>query len=517
MDSSSKKIDPEVDKLFAQQMPPTPKASRSPPRGDPTAETTLFLSDKAGRVLEKMRDLMRDAIQMKKNELPDLTLTTLREEYLKLDWESRQKALLVLATQFGVDRKRVQGLISHYNSLNSDPEEESDAAAAARYRTEHDLRSALMPLSARLFEQMNGQPGGLKFLVDLRADLMATIQERNLAALRALDSELKGMFATWLGPACLELRQITWENSASLLERIVIYEAVHPISNLYDLKRRLGVGRRCYGYFHPTIPGEPLVFIEVALTNVMVGSIQNVLFDEPPIAEEAATTAVFYSISATQTGLAGIDLGHFLIKKVVTLLRQEKPNIQTFVTLSPIPGFSKWLLPKLELQIRYAQVDSQNGAETGEAPSSTFKENLLFPEEEDILVEACGPEGESRSGLQILRDLLTSPGQEWAKSPKLAEALRAPLMRLCARYLIVEKKRGRALDPVTNFHVRNGASVERLNWLGDTSPKGLESSAGMMVNYIYRLENIDKNNQSYLNKGIIVTSPSIDHYLQSRL
>ncbi|KAG6552714.1 hypothetical protein Mapa_005661 [Marchantia paleacea] len=253
-----KKIDPEVDKLFTQQMPPTSKASQSP-HGGPKSEASIFLSDNSKRALEKIRDLMRDAIQMKKNELPDLTLSKLREEYLKLDWESRQKALLVLATQFGVDRKRVHDLISHYESLSTDGGEESDAAEAARYRTEHDLRSALMPLSARLFEQMNGQAGGLKFLVDLRADLIATVKEKNLAALRALDSELKGMFATWLGPACLELQQITWANSAALLERIVVYEAVHPISNLYDLKRRLGVGRRCYGYFHPAIPGFDLL------------------------------------------------------------------------------------------------------------------------------------------------------------------------------------------------------------------------------------------------------------------
>ncbi|BBN08147.1 malonyl-CoA decarboxylase [Marchantia polymorpha subsp. ruderalis] len=516
MDINGKQVDPEVDKLFTQQMPPTPKASQSL-HGGSKSEASLFLSDNSKRALEKIRDLMRDAIQMKKNELPDLTLSKLREEYLKLDWESRQRALLVLATQFGVDRKRVHDLISHYESLSTDGGEESDAAEAARYRTEHDLRSALMPLSARLFEQMNGQAGGLKFLVDLRADLIATVKEKNLAALRALDSELKGMFATWLGPACLELQQITWANSAALLERIVVYEAVHPISNLYDLKRRLGVGRRCYGYFHPAIPGEPLVFIEVALTNEIVGSIQNVLFEEPPIAEEEATTAIFYSISSTQTGLAGIDLGHFLIKRVVRLLRQEIPNIQTFVTLSPIPGFLKWLLPKLKLQIRYAQVGAEDIIEMSDPPSTTFKENLLLPEEESNLVEACGKDKESISGMQILHDLLTSSDHEWAKSAKLVEVLRAPLMRLCARYLIVEKKRGRALDQVTNFHVRNGASVERLNWMGDTSIKGLETSAGIMVNYIYRLENIDTNNQAYLNKGIIAASPAIEQYLQSRL
>ncbi|KAL3688119.1 hypothetical protein R1sor_014428 [Riccia sorocarpa] len=420
-----------------------------------------------------MQDLMRDVIQMKMNQLPDLTLATFREEYLKLDWESRQKALLLLATQFGVD-------------------------------------------AVRFFEQINGELGGLKFLLDLRTDLIAAIKEKNLAALHALDVELKGIFETWVAPACLEVQQITWENSASVLEMIVAQEILYPIRNMDDLKRRLGAGRRCYGYFHPAIPGEPVVFIELALSNKLEDSIQNVLYDEPPIAEEAATTAVFYALTHTQTGLAGIELGCSLLKKVITVLRQDKPSIQTFCTLSPILGFSEWLLPELESQIRFAQVDSERSQESDGAPAS--KENLLLPEEQDILIKACGEfstGGESRSGLQIMRELLTSPGHEWAKSAKLAVALRTPLMRLCARYLILEKKDGRALDRVTNSHVMNGASVERLNWMADTSEKGLEQSAGIMVNYLYRLENLDTNTQLYLNKGIISISPAVEQYLRS--
>ncbi|KAL3688121.1 hypothetical protein R1sor_014430 [Riccia sorocarpa] len=300
------------------------------------------------------------------------------------------------------------------------------------------------------------------------------------------------------------------------------------------------------GNFHyPVCAGEPVTFCELALSNKLEGSIQNILYDEPPIAEEAATTAIFYAITHTQSGLAGIEIGDSLLKKVIRVLRQDNPRIQTFCTLSPVLGFSQWLLPELESQIIFAQVDSESSRESDGVPAS--KENLLLPEEQDILVKACSEfstGGESRSGLQIMRELLTSPSHGWAKSAKVAVALRAPLMRLCARYLILEKKDGRALDFLTNFHVLNGA-VSRfpthqlsasarstfLGWRidafldqpsskrgafkleGDTSHKALEQSAGMMVNYMYRLENLDTNTQLYLTKGIISVSPAVEQYL----
>ncbi|KAH8951189.1 hypothetical protein BDL97_09G014200 [Sphagnum fallax] len=476
--------------------------------GAANSNLSIFASSHSARVLKKVSALMHEAIHMKKTDMPDKTLSQLREEYLRLDEENRRRALVVLATKFGVDRERVQGLLQHYSSLKpvEGAEDETEETAsdcgvvAARYRVERDLRAALVPLSSRLFDQINGQAGGLKFLVDLRADLKASLQQKNLASLRALDSDLKGMFATWLGPACLELHQITWNDPACLLEKIVTYEAVHPISNLYDLKRRLGTGRRCFGFFHPAMPGEPLVFIEVALTNNTENSIQKVLFDEAICEENQATTALLYSISSTQPGLAGIDLGNFLIKRVICLLQHDMPHIQTFVTLSPIPGFLQWLLPKLALQSK--------------PPGSNFREELLLPVEEESLKVAYGGTGGENVGAVIMYDLLSSPQQEWIKSGPLVEALRTPLMRICARYILQEKKRGAALDYVTNFHVRNGASVEQLNWMGDTSDKGLERSAGIMVNYLYRLEKIEENNQAYLNKGTIAASPAMEQLLE---
>ncbi|KAG0562729.1 hypothetical protein KC19_9G167800 [Ceratodon purpureus] len=488
------------------QGPAEPAASSAPAMLDPRHSE---------RLLKKVSMLMHEAVHMRNSSLPNATLRQLREDYLKLNMDYRQRALILLGTQFGVDRERVKGLIQHYMSLNpvdstaeSSGEKLSDSGSeAAHFRTERDLRAALVPLSSRLFEQMNGQVGGLKFLVDLRADLKTTLHTKNLPSLRALDSDLQGLFATWLSPACLELHRLTWNDPACLLEKIVTYEAVHPITNLYDLKRRLGIGRRCFGYFHPAMPGEPLVFIEVALTKGIESSVQKVLFGEPPCDETEATTALFYGITSTQPGLKGIELGNFLIKRVVHLLRQEMPGVQTFATLSPIPGFMHWLLAKLATQCKLIE-ESKDQSEIHK-----LREDLLRPDEE-IKLEACRDGKNSKGAVGFLYDILSSDRHEWASSEKLVEALRPPLLRLCARYILQEKKRGAALDPVTNFHVRNGASVEQLNWMGDTSRKGLDASAGLMVNYRYRLEDIEANNQAYLNRRVIAASPAVLGLLQ---
>ncbi|KAG0562725.1 hypothetical protein KC19_9G167800 [Ceratodon purpureus] len=460
------------------QGPAEPAASSAPAMLDPRHSE---------RLLKKVSMLMHEAVHMRNSSLPNATLRQLREDYLKLNMDYRQRALILLGTQFGVDRERVKGLIQHYMSLNpvdstaeSSGEKLSDSGSeAAHFRTERDLRAALVPLSSRLFEQMNGQVGGLKFLVDLRADLKTTLHTKNLPSLRALDSDLQGLFATWLSPACLELHRLTWNDPACLLEKIVTYEAVHPITNLYDLKRRLGIGRRCFGYFHPAMPGEPLVFIEVALTKGIESSVQKVLFGEPPCDETEATTALFYGITSTQT----------------------------FATLSPIPGFMHWLLAKLATQCKLIE-ESKDQSEIHK-----LREDLLRPDEE-IKLEACRDGKNSKGAVGFLYDILSSDRHEWASSEKLVEALRPPLLRLCARYILQEKKRGAALDPVTNFHVRNGASVEQLNWMGDTSRKGLDASAGLMVNYRYRLEDIEANNQAYLNRRVIAASPAVLGLLQ---
>ncbi|XVF27941.1 hypothetical protein REPUB_Repub14bG0152700 [Reevesia pubescens] len=327
---------------------------------------------------------------------------------------------------------------------------------------------------------------------------------------------MKEKLSTWLSPAALELHQITWDDSASLLEKIMAYEAVHPIRNLIDLKRRLGVGRCCFGYFHSAIPGEPLIFIEVALLKNVAQTIQEVLWDNPPIPESEAACALFYSISSTQPGLAGINLGKFLIKRVITLVKRDMSHISVFATLSPIPGFMQWLLSKLASQSKLVEAEDISRS-SADRSGLTFYENVLEPEEENLWIHLGKDLAAGKNGMEIMLSLLTPMSNEWTNSAKLLSALEPPLMRLCARYLLQEKKRGKALDSVANFHLQNGAMVHRINWMADRSEKGLCQSAGIMVNYIYRLDNIEEYAQSYFSTGYIHSSYDVRRYIQGSI
>ncbi|RDY07151.1 Malonyl-CoA decarboxylase, mitochondrial [Mucuna pruriens] len=457
------------------------------------------------REFKRVRASMHSAISMNKTEVLDDVLNNFSEGYFSLSGENRRKLLLVLAREYDLNRSQVRELIKQYLGLELPADKahvsgsEDEGLFSSFYRIERNLRQALQPVYEVLFERLNTHPGGLRILCILRADILSILAEENIASLRALDSNLKEKFITWLSPAALELHQITWDDSASLLEKIVAYEAVHPISNLLDLKRRLGICRRCFGYLHPAIPGEPLIFIEVALLKDVAQTIQEVLWDSPPIPESEATCALFYSISSTQPGLAGINLGKFLIKRVVT---------QTFATLSPIPGFMSWLLSKLASQTALAEGDNLSQPQA-EGPSSTFYENILKPEEEESLMSLPKDIATGKNGMDVMFNLLTSTSFKWIHLPELHSALKPPLMRLCARYLLQEKKRGKALDSVANFHLQNGAMVERINWMADRSEKGLSQSGGIMVNYVYRLDHIEEYAHSYFSNGEIHASSDI--------
>lgn len=459
------------------------------------------------REFEVVRESMHSAISMNKTEVLDAVLSDFEEGYFSVSWDNRRKLLLILAREYDLKREQVRHLITQYLGLEvphgdktESGSQDGEGTFSAFYRVEWNLRHALKPTYEVLFERLNTHPGGLKFLTTLRADILSILLEESIASLRALDSYLKEKLTTWLSPAALELHQITWDDPASLLEKIVAYEAVHPISNLLDLKRRLGAGRRCFGYLHPAIPGEPLIFIEVALLMNVAQTIQEVLWDYPPIPESEATCALFYSISSTQPGLKGINLGKFLIKRVIDVVKREMPNISTFATLSPIPGYMQWLLSKL------ASADRSN--------STTFRENILNPEEERALLDASLELSGGKNAMQIMWDLLTSADHEWVKSERMVLVLKAPLMRLCARYLLLEKKRGKALDSVANFHLQNGAMVGRLNWMADRSEKGLLQSGGIMVNYLYRMENIEESAHSYFSSGRINASLDVSCFVE---
>ena len=303
----------------------------------------------------------------------------------------------------------------------------------------------------------------------MRADLLPIMASD--VKLRALEFDLKQILSSWFDVALLDLVEITWNSPAAILEKLIEYEAVHRVSSWEDLKNRLDADRRVFAFFHHKMPTEPLIFVHVALVSGMSDNVQKLLDEKSPVFDtRGADTAIFYSISNAQKGLTGISFGNFLIKRVVEKLSREMPQVKTFATLSPVPGFRAWLEPLI----------------------TSGKGELISKEEAQRL-----------KNLDI----------EWYKDAKLAEKLKPTLMRLCAHYLIHEKKHSRPLDPVANFHLFNGARLERLNWLGDTSTKGMKQAAGLMVNYHYKLDEIDENHEAFAENGKVVASRAVKGFL----
>ena len=352
------------------------------------------------------------------------------------------------------------------------------AAAEAR------MSEALEPPRVRLLKEFNGLEEGVKYLVDMRGDLLAMPPSDKDIRRRKFDREFRDLLASWFDVGFLELRRITWDAPAALLEKLVVYEAVHEIRSWADLKDRLDSDRRCYAFFHPNMPNEPLIFVEVALVARMADSIDALLDENRPATNpEDADTAVFYSISNAQKGLSGVSFGGFLIKQVVTELARDFPNIKTFATLSPVPGFRRWLT---------------RGIAKGEI--------VLETEDAAVLARATG------TGDPAALAALFEQGS-WMDDTALAGAMRPVLMHLCAGYLLsTQPARGggvRAADGVAHFHLSNGARIERLNWLADRSEKGRAQSAGMMVNYLYKLADIECNHENYKGTGKIRSSAAI--------
>jgi malonyl-CoA decarboxylase len=393
--------------------------------------------------------------------------------YLSLDPGGRERFLQLLAGEFDVDRHEIDRCCNAL--LNA-------SGADQRAITERALRAALEPPRITLLRQFNALPEGVKFLVDRRAELLDLGQRDALLA--GLEEDLKRLLANWFDIGFLELKRITWESPAALLEKLMAYEAVHEIRGWTDLKNRLEADRRCFAFFHPRMPDEPLIFVEVALVAGMTGDIHALLDEAAPIGDpHSADSAIFYSISNCQRGLAGISFGDFLIKRVVDALATELPRLKVFATLSPVPGFRAWL-------------DRQS------AVGST---NPLLPAEQ-MAIEAL----RGTTSMDDLAALLDRSDLQ------IGTALRDPLLRLCARYLVHERTpAGRALDPVAHFHLSNGARVEQLNWLADTSSKGLQQSAGIMVNYLYHLSEIEANHEAYRGEGRVAASGAIRNLLRA--
>lgn len=394
--------------------------------------------------------------------------------YLSLNRGGRARFLRILAADFDTDRRAVAAAALRLDELDD---------WGGRKERERQLRQALEPPRRRLLTQFNALPDGVKFLVDMRAALIELAGEDPLLA--DLEADLKALLASWFDIGFLELKRITWETSAAIIEKLIEYEAVHQIRDWDDMKSRLASDRRCYAYFHPRMPEEPLIFVEVALTEGIASSI-DALLDErgAPNRPNRPDSAIFYSISNAQRGLDGIGFGGFLIKRVVEQLAAEFDGLNTFATLSPIPGFKSWLDDRLA------------GSE----------DPLLNRAERRALATLSGESDDSGAGdAACLARLLNRPG--WPDEAETAQALAGPLTRLCARYLAHEKRTdGRARDPVAHFHLSNGARMERLNWLADRSAKGIAQSAGLMINYLYDPEEIPANHEAYAGDGDVPAS-----------
>jgi malonyl-CoA decarboxylase len=375
--------------------------------------------------------------------------TAILDRYEKSSPEERSEFVRLLAEEHDIAADAIIAAATAYKAA-------PDAEILARLVDEAE------PPRQELLRRLNRLPGATGRLVKMRQDLLSTLKANS--SFRRVDIDFQHLFMSWFNRGFLVLRRIDWTTPANILEKIIAYEAVHAINDWDDLRRRLQpTDRQCFAFFHPAMPDEPLIFVEVALTGDIPGSIDALLSEErQPIAEAEATTAVFYSISNCQRGLAGVSFGNFLIKQVATDLMQSLPNLKTFVTLSPVPGLNRWMREEAQSQ------------DTGE---------------------------ERRALLSRLIE---------AKSTQELESDGQALSALTAEYLVRAKRPdGTPLDPVARFHFGNGASLERIHPFADMSAKGIAQSCGVMVNYRYDLKTVETNHELFAHKGEVTMTRAI--------
>ncbi len=391
------------------------------------------------------------------------------------------------------------GRIEFFNMLiqdySPDPQEIIRCAEVYKQRSDRSaykaLAHAMEAPRMHLFRSINMAPKGTATLVQMRRDVLSLTSE--YPEFIPIDEDLKRLLTSWFNRGFLTVEKISWRTPAHILEKLIEYEAVHEMSGWDDLRRRLAEDRRCFAFFHPALEDEPLIFVEVALVKGMADNVQELLADPNADAGDKSAkangarfikfgsndsedfdTAIFYSISNCQEGLKGISFGNFLIKQVVLELHHEFEQLKQYATLSPIPGFRRWL--KSELQ----QTQS----------------SLISAEERQLL------------------QILDSP--KWTEDSNSCSALQPLVTRLCAHYLVNVKKGETPLDPVARFHLGNGAQVARLNWLGDRSENGLRQSAGMLVNYAYNPKYVESNHEAFINEGEIAVSPEVQKILGAK-
>ena len=428
-----------------------------------------------GKHLGRVRDLLHECAKGVGGEVSvRQRAALLAETYQHLNDDGRATFLSTIANDFGPDPQRVAKAHADYQTA---------IGTDRQWTAESALRNAMRSSRLRILTQFNALPQGVKFLVDLRADLLRFLEKD--PALRSLDRELESRLSAWFDVGFLELQRITWNSPAALLERLIEYEAVHEIRSWSDLKNRLDSDRRCYAFFHPRMPMEPLIFVEVALTEHLADNVQALLDENAPVFDaQRANTAIFYSISNTQPGLRGVSFGNFLLKRVVDDLKRDYPRLVSFATLSPLPTFRRWAEANPEAW----------GKAFSDADLAKIKHRLL-------------PEMSPIASTADLARLLSA--EKWAADERLSSALQSGLTRLAARYLLSASKGGQPYDPVARFHLGNGARIERLNYLADTSARGNQQSYGLMVNYVYDPDNIEENVEAFSRDGEIAAATAI--------
>ena len=439
------------------------------PLGDQAALKNSVNADLPESDLQKLRERIDVCLEGRGGEVSARTRAAeLGETYLVLNAAGRKRFLDLLAKEYDVNDQAVEQAIA------------SRSHASAPEQRPHQnliLRNLLVPPRTQLLRQFNGLQEGVKFLVDLRAELLPLAATD--PALKSLDQDILGLLSSWFDVGFLDLQRITWETPAALLEKLIKYEAVHAITSWQDLKNRLREDRRCFAYFHPRMPQEPLIFVEVALVNGIAANIHDLLDEtKSALPPHQADCAIFYSISNCQAGLAGVGFGNFLIKNVVKDLSAKLPHLKIFSTLSPIPGFLDYL--------------------------RKHPDELTFSERELKTLRPLSGEIDVKDFFLAALDNLKEYLTEDTQSP-----LKPILLRLCARYLLSAKKGRQAFDRVSHFHLSNGAKIERINWAADLSEKGIGQSAGMMVNYLYQLSQIEQNHEDYTGSGEIAVSPAV--------
>ena len=323
------------------------------------------------------------------------------------------------------------------------------------------LTTVSEPRRQELFRRINLSTNGTRRLVKMREHLLTAMRDR--PEFKRIDTDFHHLFNAWFNRGFLVMEPLDWTTPAHILEKIIAYEAVHEIESWSELRRRLEpADRYCYGFFHPSMGDDPLVFVEVALTDHIPSSIGEILLREDDTElPQNASCAIFYSISNCHRGLAGVSFGNFLIKQVATSMKQRFPQLKTFSTISPAPGFHKWLVGAAPLDAKLAEIASEFGADADEA--------------------TC-----------------------------------AKLEKVAAQYFLQEKdERGKPLDPVARFHLKNGAILERINVLGNPSAKGMKDSLGIMVNYVYDLSKVEHNHENYVRSDKVICSSQVKKLLKN--